>query len=189
MLPTLVKVNGISSETEAVISGIPQGSVLGPALFIVYINDILDKIRSDGFLFADDTKIFRSIRNKEDAAALQADIDTLEEWSDIWLLRFNPMKCHVLLLGRIEDTKYTMRYKVYNNEMEHVFEEKDLGVTVDSQLSFEDHIANKVRIANAMVGLIRRSFSYLSCYLFRKLYLALVRPHLEYAQVVWVNPI
>ena len=69
--------------------------------------------------------------------------------------------------------------------MEHVFEEKDLGVTVDSQLSFEDHIANKVRIANAMVGLIRRSFSYLSCYLFRKLYLALVRPHLEYAQVVW----
>ena len=180
-----VKVNGISSETEAVISGIPQGSVLGPALFIVYINDILDKIRSDGFLFADDTKIFRSIRNKEDAAALQADIDTLEEWSDIWLLRFNPMKCHVLSLGRIEDTKYTMRYKVYNNEMEHVFEEKDLGVTVDSQLSFEDHIANKVRIANAMVGLIRRSFSYLSCYLFRKLYLALVRPHLEYAQVVW----
>ena len=103
-----VKVNGISSETEAVISGIPQGSVLGPALFIVYINDILDKIRSDGFLFADDTKIFRSIRNKEDAAALQADIDTLEEWSDIWLLRFNPMKCHVLSFGRIEDTRYTM---------------------------------------------------------------------------------
>ena len=69
--------------------------------------------------------------------------------------------------------------------MEHVFEEKDLGVTIDSQLTFEEHIAAKVRVANAMVGLIRRSFSYLSCYLFRKLYLALVRPHLEYAQVVW----
>ena len=69
--------------------------------------------------------------------------------------------------------------------MEHVFDEKDLGVTIDSQLTFEDHVASKVRTANAMVGLIRRSFSYLSCYLFRKLYLAFVRPHLEYAQVVW----
>ena len=69
--------------------------------------------------------------------------------------------------------------------MDHVFDEKDLGVTIDSNLTFEDHIATKVRIANAMMGLIRRSFSYLSCYLFRKLYLAFVRPHLEYAQVVW----
>ena len=78
-----------------------------------------------------------------------------------------------------------MRYKVYGNEIDHVFEEKDLGVMVDMELSFENHIASKVRVANAMVGLIRRSFSYLSCSLFRKLYLAFVRPHLEYAQVVW----
>ena len=180
-----VKVNGVSSETDPVISGIPQGSVLGPILFIIFINDILDNVQSEGFLFADDTKVFRSVGSKADAEALQADIDTLEEWSNTWLLRFNPKKCHVLSLGRIEDTMYTMRYKVYDKEMEHVFDEKDLGVTVDSQLTFEDHIASKVRIANAMVGLIRRSFSYLSCYLFRKLYLAFVRPHLEYAQVVW----
>ena len=80
---------------------------------------------------------------------------------------------------------YTKRYKVYGNELEHVFEEKDLGITIDSQLTFEEHIAAKVRVSNAIVGLIRRSFSFLSCYLFRKLYLALVRPHLEYAQVVW----
>ena len=78
-----------------------------------------------------------------------------------------------------------MHYKVYDSEMEHVFEEKDLGVTVDMDLKFEEHIASKVNIANAMMGLIRRSFSYLSCYLFRKLYLAFVRPHLEYAQAVW----
>ena len=181
----LVKVNGVSSETHAVISGIPQGSVLGPILFIVYINDILDKIKSDGFLFADDTKIFRSITCKEDAVALQSDISVLEEWSNRWLLKFNPKKCHVLSLGKFEHTMYTMRYEVYGAEMEHVFEEKDLGVTIDSQLKFEEHIAAKVRVANAMVGLIRRSFSYLSCYLFRKLYLTFVRPHLEYAQVVW----
>ena len=75
--------------------------------------------------------------------------------------------------------------EIYGKQIEHVFEEKVLGVTIDSQLTFEDHIAAKVRVANAMVGLIRKSFSYLSCYLFRKLYLAFVRPHLEYAQVVW----
>ena len=127
-----VKVNGISSEISSVLSGIPQGSVLGPVLFIIYINDILDNITSDGFLFADDTKIFRQILSQEDAQALQSDIDALEEWSNTWLLRFNPKKCHVLSLGRIENTQYTMRYKVYGDEMDHVFDEKDLGVTVDS---------------------------------------------------------
>ena len=78
-----------------------------------------------------------------------------------------------------------MRYTIDGDELEHVFEEKDLGVIIDSKLSFEDHIASKVRKANAMAGLIRRSFSFLNCHLFRKLYLAFVRPHLEYAQVVW----
>ena len=180
-----VKVNGAESETKSVLSGIPQGSVLGPVLFIIYINDILDNIDSEGFLFADDTKIFRSITSKEDAMALQSDIDSLEAWSRTWLLRFNPKKCHVLSLGKLENTCYTMRYKIYESELEHVFEEKDLGVTVDMQLKFEEHIASKIRTANAMMGVIRRSFSFLSCYLFRKLYIAFVRPHLEYAQAVW----
>ena len=76
-----------------------------------------------------------------------------------------------------------MNYKVYNNEMEHVFVEKDLGVTINMDLKFEEHVSSKVNIAIAMMGLIRRSFSYLSCYLFRKLYLAFVR--LEYALAVW----
>lgn len=180
-----VKVNGVESETKAVISGIPQGSVLGPILFIIYINDILDNIESEGFLFADDTKIFKTILSKEDAEVLQSDLGSLEAWSNEWLLRFNPKKCHVLSLGKLENTRYTMRYRIYDSELEHVFEEKDLGVTIDMQLKFEEHVTAKVRIANAIVGLIRRSFSFLSCYLFRKLYIAFVRPHLEYAQAVW----
>ena len=180
-----VKVNGVESEIKAVLSGIPQGSVLGPILFIIYINDILDNIDSEGFLFADDTKIFKTILSKADAESLQSDIDSLEAWSKEWLLRFNPKKCHVLSLGKLENTHYTMRYKIYDSELEHVFEEKDLGVTIDMQLKFEEHVSSKVKIANAMVGLIRRSFSFLSPYLFRKLYIAFVRPHLEYAQSVW----
>ena len=106
------------------------------------------------FLFTNDTKILKQILGQEDAQALQTDIDALEEWSNTWLLRFNPKKCHVLSLGKIENTQYTMRYKVYGDEMDHVFDEKDLGVTVDSNMTFADHIATKVRVANAMMGLI-----------------------------------
>ena len=132
--------NGILSDTRDVLSGIPQEIVLGPILINIYINDILDKINSEGFLSADDTKIFRPICCKEDAVVLQSDIDAIEEWSDTWLLRFNPKKCLVLLLGSLENTKYTMLYKENNNEMEQVFEEKDLGVIADMELKFEEHI-------------------------------------------------
>jgi hypothetical protein len=103
----------------------------------------------------------------------------------MWLLNFHPNKCHVLTLGKFENIQYTHRYSIYDNELEHVFEEKDLGVTIDPSLRFEEHISMKVKKANMMMGLIRRSFSFLSCSLFKKLYITFVRPHLEYAQVAW----
>ena len=81
-----VLVNGERSFTAPVISGIPQGTCLGPLLFVIYINDLLDDIESDGFLFADDTKIFRKITSLEDSMTLQSDIDRLENWSEKWLL-------------------------------------------------------------------------------------------------------
>ena len=161
------------------ISGIPQGTVLGPLLFVVYINDLLDNISSNGLMYADDTKIFREISSRADAEALQLDIQKLEEWTEKWLLRFHPDKCHVLSLGKIENTKHTHRYQICDQEMEHVFEEKDLGITFDSDISFREHIANKINKANSITGLIRRSFTFLDCESFSKLYCALVRPHLE----------
>ena len=181
----VVRVNGSESESAPVLSGIPQGSVLGPLLFVIYINDLPDVINSDSLLFADDTKVFRKITSKEDALRLQSDIDSLQLWSNKWLLRFHPDKCHVLTLGKFENIRYTKRYNMSNHELEHVFEEKDLGVIFDSELKFEEHISAKVKKANAMVGLIRRTFSFLDCKLFRKLYTTFVRPHLEYAQAVW----
>ena len=144
-------------------------------------NDILDNVESEGLLFADDTKIYRAITSQEDAQSLQFDLNTLEEWSDEWLLRFHPDKCHVLTLGKFENIMHTERYKICNKELEHMFEEKDLGVIIDSELSFSEHIASKVRIANAIVGIIRRSFYFLDRTSFKKLYTAFVRPHLEYA--------
>ena len=180
-----VLVNGEKSDTAPVISGIPQGTCLGPLLFVIYINDLLDDIDSDGFLFADDTKIFRKITSPNDSEILQSDINKLENWSKKWLLNFHPNKCHVLSMGKVENILHTHRYSICDREMDHVFEEKDLGVVVDSDLTFDEHILTKVRVANAMVGLIRRTFSYLDPMMFLKLFTAFVRPHLEYAVAVW----
>ena len=181
----IVRVNGESSKSASVLSGIPQGTVLGPLLFVIYINDILDNVDSDGLLFADDAKIFRSILCKEDSLKLQGDIAKLEEWSDQWLLKFHPDKCHLLTLGKLENIMYCHRYQVGGIEIEHTFEEKDLGLVIDSELTFADHIAQKVKKANSIVGIIRRSFASLQKDTFVKLYTAFVRPHLEYGQAIW----
>ena len=180
-----VVVNGSKSGIAPVISGIPQGTVLGPVLFVVYINDLLDELSSDGLMFADDTKVYRQIKSCEDAIILQKDLQKLENWSNTWLLKFNADKCHVLTLGKFEDIKHAHQYVLCNNELEHVSAEKDLGVTIDEDLRFEEHITRKIQVANGIVGQIRRSFSFLNAETFRRLYVAFVRPHLEYCQAVW----
>ena len=146
---------------------------------------MLDDISSNGLLFADDMKIFQQISSKPDALVLQEDIQKLETWTKHWLLRFNINKCHVLTLGKFEHIRYTHRYRISDTELEHVFDEKDLGIIVDSDLSFDEHICSKVNKANQIMGLIRRSFAHLDPKSFVKLYTALVRPHLEYGQSVW----
>ena len=177
--------NGASFDAAEVLSGVPQGTVLGPILFVMYINDLLDQIESNGVLYADDTKIFKCIMSKEDAYSLQSDIDKLEVWSNVWLMNFHPRKCQALTLGRFEDIQYAHKYKVRGHDIEHVNVEKDLGVHIDEELSFEEHICIKVRIANAMMGQIRRTFTYLDGQTFKRLYTAMVRQHLEYGQSVW----
>ena len=181
----LVKVNAAKSTINPVVSGIPQGSVLGPLLFVIYINDLPEKVVSDLFLFADDTKILKTIDSVEDSLVVQDDINELEKWSQDWLLKFHPDKCHVLTIGKFSNIKHAHRYQLGGNELEHVFEEKDLGVLIDSELTFEEHISKQVNKANSILGVIKRSFNDLSPSAFCTLYTTFVRPHLEYAQSVW----
>ena len=89
----------MKSDPGTVFSGILQGIILGPILFAIYINDLPEVVKCGTYLFADDTKIFRQITTKEDALQLQSDINSLEQWSQKWLLTFHPKKCHVLTLG------------------------------------------------------------------------------------------
>ena len=124
-------------------------------------------MKSDILLFADDTKIMRTLTTREDACTLQNDIDSPQHWSHKWLLNFNADKCHDLTIGKFENIRHTHRYKIHERELDHVFEEKDLGVHFDAELKFEEHMAIKIKKANLIVGLIRRSFSYLDCKLFK----------------------
>ena len=90
-----VVVNGEESDWANVTSGIPQGSVLGPLLFVLYINDLPDQVDSDAYLFADDTKIFRIIKTQNDRQILQEDLNKMESWSDKWLLKFHPENANI----------------------------------------------------------------------------------------------
>ena len=176
-----VVLNGQSSSWTEVTSGIPQGSVLGPILFTIYINDLPDVIENMVKLFADDTKVSASVRNENDRDSLQKDINSLMKWSDTWLLKFNQSKCKHLHLG--PETNYS--YMMEENSIDITTEEKDLGIIVDDNLNFQNHINKQVKKANQKLGLINRSFKYMDKAMFLQLFKSLVRPHLEYGSSVW----
>ena len=98
------------------ISCIPQGSVLGPILFIIYINDLPDVVKNQIFLFANDTKILKQVDTMEDSLSLQDDISSFERWSNDWLLRFNLDKCHVLTLGKHQNISHPHPYQLHTEE-------------------------------------------------------------------------
>ncbi len=183
-----VVVNGEQSSYTEVISGIPQGSVLGPLLFVLYINDLPQVIDqgSSMYLFADDTKVFRRMRTAEDKDQLDQDLSAMQDWSDTWLLQFHPDKCVSMHVGRspIPEEKYTMGS---NNEfpLNWSTAEKDVGVTFEPDMKFEKHIQEKINKANQMMGVIRKTFEYLDKETFPLLFRSLVRSHLEYANQVW----
>ena len=182
-----VTINGTDSEWANVTSGIPQGSVLGPILFVLYINDLPSCIHSNVFMFADDTKVFKVIKDDNDVQILQADLENLATWSSKWLLRFHPDKCKIMHVGtRAEhDHVYTLNVDNTVHELRYTDEEKDIGVIVDSKLEFDKHIYQQINKASSIMAVIRRSFITLNVTNFTPLYKALVRSHLEYASCVW----
>ena len=179
-----VCINGYVSDWQEVLSGIPQGSVLGALLFVIYINDLPDNIYSDIFLFADDTKFFHRIQEPHDADIIQHDLNTLHQWSTDWLLKFHPDKCVVIRLSVTTETWYH-KYTLGENELEYVDLVKDLGVYVDNELKFRHHMITKVNKANSIMGTIRRSFKYLDHNTFKLIFCAQVRTIVEYANPFW----
>ncbi len=181
-----VVVNGESSRREAVLSGVPQGSVLGPVLFILFINDLPEVISATSKLFADDTKIYKRIGDIDNCIELQQDLKCLEDWAQKWNMRFHPGKCKVLRVGRDHPSfDYTMSDNHGQSKLEEVLTEKDLGITIDNELTFQTHCSNMVSKASRNLAIIRRTFHYLDAETMIPLYKSLVLSHLEYGVDVW----
>ena len=177
-----VAVEGSHSGWVEVSSGIPQGSVLGPVLFLIFINDLPGVVESTARLFADDTKLYRELHCDNGRHLLQADIELLEEWAVKWQLPFNKEKCKIMHIG---SSNPRFDYQMGGTSITSVAKEKDLGVIIDDSLKFHEQTAAAVGRANRVLGLIKRAFTLLDAKTLPLLFKTMVRPHLEYASSVW----
>ena len=180
-----VQISGTKSKWTVVKSGVPQGSILGPLLFLLFINDIPSLVNSNVMLFADDTKIWRKIQDENDILILQQDLKIIEHWCKTWKLYLNTEKCKYMEIttGEFNDTIY----KLSDKEMTKVKFEKDIGIIFDSKLEFDRHILEKANKANSTFGMIRRTFKHLDERTFIPLYKAISRCHFDFGTVIW-NP-
>ena len=163
-------------------SGVPQGSVLGPLLFLIYINDIDDSVSTNLLKFADDTKVFHAVPNSKEIDRLQMDLGNLCKWSHDWLMLFNIDKCKVMHIGH---NNSKAKYEMNGIFLEEVTEERDLGVIMQNNFKCSAQCINVVKIANRILGLIKRTFCVRDKDTILQLYKSLVRPHLEYSVQAW----
>ncbi|CAM4504902.1 unnamed protein product [Lepidochelys kempii] len=177
-----VLLNGELSGWRKVTSEVPQGSVLGPILFNLFITDLGTKSGSVPIKFADDTKLGGIANLEKDRDILQEDLDDLVNWSNSNRMKFNSEKCKVMHLG-INNKNFS--YKLGTHQLEVTEEEKDLGVLVDHRITMSRQCDMAVKKANAVLGCIRRGISSRDKEVLVPLYKALVRPHLEYCVQFW----
>ena len=179
-----VKVGSIFSKSFNVSSGVLQGSVIGPLLFLIYINDLPNGIRSFISLFADDVKMITKCSTADIA---QADLDMLNEWERKWLLTFNTKdeKCKVLHIGPKNPNN---DYVIGGSKLPTIETEKDLGLHMHSSLNWAIHMQKAINKANSVIGWIARNVISRMENVMLNVYKSLVRPHLEYAVQVWNVP-
>ena len=152
-----VILDSTTSSTVPVVSGVPQGSVLAPLLFIIYINDLPEYIKHCKVsLFANDCVLYRPIFNHNDTLLVQADLHTLESWSQDWLMNFNASKCHSMKLSQSRNSIDCIYY-FNSTPLSVVDHSKYLGVILQSDLNWNKHVKQKVSKASSMLALIQRN--------------------------------
>ena len=184
-----VVLGSIMSTWKDVLSGVPQGSVLGPLLFIIYINDMPGLLHHLCRLFADDSKIIAIIKNAQDTENLQIDLDKLGNWAQTWKMRFNYDKCKTMYFGKKNRPKkaYTLNNfeTSTRSEITETDTERDLGIQISKDLKWNTQAKKAACKANSVLGMLKRTFLYWDCDILKILYTTFVRPHLEYASSVW----
>ena len=174
-----VKVGDAVSNAKPVTSGVPQGSVLGPILFLLFINDLPDKILSMIKIFADDVKIIVNPFNLE---RTKMDLEELQTWESLWVLNFNVEKCKVLHIGKSNPVN---PYTFLNSDLSTCETEKDLGILFNNRLNFQDHIRAAISKAKSSLAWLLRNTLSRDSYVMKTAYKALVRHNVEYCCQVW----
>ncbi|CAM5134922.1 unnamed protein product [Natator depressus] len=163
--------------------GVPQGSVLGPVLFNIFINDLEKGVNSEVAKFADDTKLLKIVKSQADCEELQKNLTKLGDWATKWQMKFNVDKFKVMHIGK-RNPNYT--YTVMGSKLAVTTQERDLGVIVDSSLKSSTQCAAAVKKVNRMLGIIKKGIDNKTENIILPLYKSMVRPHLEYCVQMWL---
>ena len=181
-----VLVEGCTSEKLDVLSGVPQGTVLGPLLFLIYINNLPTVCKSSkANLFADDTLLYRHIANDGDSTKLQEDLTALEDWESKWQMSFHPEKCTVLRITTNKRYRRETNYFLHGQRLQVSDSAKYLGVTFSDDLQWEKHTQATAAKASRTLGFLRRNLKDCSKQVKSTTYKSMVRPTMEYASSSW----
>ena len=179
---------GASSSWIPIRAGVPQGSILGPLLFLVYINDIVEEIHCKIRLFADDTSLYIIVNDPVEAAQLlNSDLEKINQWAKKWLVSFNPAKSESLLLSRKRNKPYHPPVVMNNQPITEVDTHKHLGLTFSSDCTWHEHLAQVKSKAWNRINIMRKLKFLLDRKSLQTIYFSFIRPLLEYADVVWDN--
>lgn len=180
-----VGLEGHFSETFTATSGIPQGSHLGPVIFLLYFDDVNYVIKGPRLSYADDLKMYLRVRSICDAITLQNDLDAFAGWCSLNRMVVNPEKCNVISFSRRKEPVY-FNYQLFGKILQRVDHVKDLGVILDAQLTFKHHMSYVIAKASRTLGFIFRiAKEFTDVYCLKSLYCSLVRATLEYCSTVW----
>ena len=181
-----VTLEGSKSDTVSVTSGVPQGTVLGPLLFLVFINDLPECVSSSIRLYADDALLYRPINTIADTEALHQDLCNVQKWEHKWLMSFNADKCEVLrITNKRNNITATTPYSIHGKALRIVDEAKYLGITIHRSLTWKPHINNICKRSNSTLGFLRRNLRKCPPHIKTLAYKTYVRPSLEYSSSVW----
>ena len=160
-------------------SGVPQGTVLGPLLFLIFIKDLPECVTSNIRLFAVGAIVYKEIKSQSDTLELQKDLIALEEWEKTWGMSFHPDKCNIMRVTRSKNP-ILFNYHLKGHQLVAADTTKYLGVDLSHDLSWSHYIDRTTKKANSMLGFLKRNLRITNQETKSAAYFSLVRPNLEY---------